>query len=187
MRVLKEVGIRRMARFAGAMILQVMLDLSLFPPLRSLVLKLWGARIGEDTVILKIRLMNADRGGAKCLSVGKGCFVGEDVLLDLAAPVVLEDEVTLSCRTTVLTHMNVGYATHPLQTFFPAMTAETRFKKGSFVGACSVVLAGSILGEGSFVAAGSVIKGEVPSWTLVGGVPARPIRRIVSPPPASSL
>jgi acetyltransferase-like isoleucine patch superfamily enzyme len=52
-----------------------------------------------------------------------------------------------------------------------------------WLGANSVVVAGVRIGEGAIVAAGSVVTKDVAPYTLVGGVPAKPIRqrRPVSP------
>ena len=45
-----------------------------------------------------------------------------------------------------------------------------------WVGAGSIVLRGTRIGDGAVVAAGSVVRGEVPPHTLVAGAPARVIR-----------
>lgn len=47
----------------------------------------------------------------------------------------------------------------------------------SFVGANAVVMTDVVIGEGAVVAAGAVVTKDVPSWTVVAGVPARPIGR----------
>jgi len=72
----------------------------------------------------------------------------------------------------------VGYRDHPLQARFPAMAAPVVVETGSFLGANVTVLPGVRVGAESFVAAGSVVTADVPPHTLVGGVPARPIRTI---------
>lgn len=45
-----------------------------------------------------------------------------------------------------------------------------------WLGANSIVLAGVSIGEGAIVAAGSVVNKDVPSFSIVGGVPAKLIK-----------
>ena len=45
-----------------------------------------------------------------------------------------------------------------------------------FVGANAVVLQDVTIGEGAIVGAGAVVTADVPPWTVVLGVPARPVR-----------
>lgn len=49
---------------------------------------------------------------------------------------------------------------------------------GCWLGARVTVLAGVSIGDGAIVAAGAVVAGDVEPNTLVGGVPARLIRRL---------
>ena len=46
-----------------------------------------------------------------------------------------------------------------------------------WIGHGVVVLAGRSIGTGAVVAAGAVVADDVPDYTIVGGVPARPIKR----------
>lgn len=47
-----------------------------------------------------------------------------------------------------------------------------------WIGASAIVLKGVSIGENSVVAAGAIVVDDVPSNTLVGGAPAKPIRSI---------
>ena len=152
--------------------------LALVPPLRRLWLRLLGARIGARAILHDVRFFNLYRRGLSGLEIGEECFVGDECLLDLAETIVLEPQVTLAERVLVLTHMNVGYADHPLQKHFPPMAAGVRILRGSFVGAGVTILAGCTIGPRAFVAAGSVVIEDVPPDTLVAGAPARTIRRL---------
>ncbi len=176
MKALREVGVARLARFAWATALLAVLRVLGLPPLRALFLRLCGASIGRDTVVHRLTLINVDRGGFRALRVGAACFLGDEVLLDLAAPIVLEDQVTVAARAMILTHVNVGYRDHPLQARFPSQTAGVTIKQGSFVGAGAVVLAGSSIGPKAFVGAASLVNRDVVANEVVGGVPIKTLQ-----------
>jgi len=155
-----------------------MYRMMVFPPMRRVFIQLLGAQVGKGTVIHSAKFINLYRTGFRGLRIGKDCFVGNEVLIDLAGEVVLEDQVTLATRTMILSHMNVGYHDHPLQSCFPSIQATTQIGSGAFIGAGVIVLAGVTIGECSFVAAGSVVNKDVPPRKLAGGVPVRVIRPI---------
>lgn len=153
MKAMRQVGFGRLVKFAWASFLLALLKLTWLPPVRAFFLRMCGARVGRNTVIHAITLINVDRGGFGALSIGSDCFVGDEVLFDLAAPVVIEDQVTLATRAMVLTHLNVGYADHPLQNRFPPKTAGVTIRRGSFIGAGATILAGCSVGPEAFVGA----------------------------------
>ena len=51
-----------------------------------------------------------------------------------------------------------------------------------WIGHGAVILGGVRVGDGAIVAAGAVVTGDVPPMTVVGGNPARVIRRRFSTP-----
>lgn len=176
MKALNELGPNKIIRFFFATLFSAGFNWLLFPPLRRIALQWAGAKIGRNSVIHGIRFFNGYRKGFKGLTMGESCFIGDECLLDLADSIILGGHVTLAERVMILTHMNVGFADHPLQRYFPAFSAPVIIERGAFLGANVTVLPGIVIGEGSFVAAGSVVTENVPPWTLMGGVPARAIR-----------
>ena len=48
--------------------------------------------------------------------------------------------------------------------------------KDAFIGANAVVMPNITVGEGAIVAAGAVVTHDVEPWTIVAGIPARPIK-----------
>jgi acetyltransferase-like isoleucine patch superfamily enzyme len=57
-------------------------------------------------------------------------------------------------------------------------SAPIILEENVWIGVRAIVLRGVTIGAGSVVAAGSVVVRDVPPRTLVGGVPARPIRSL---------
>ncbi len=173
MKAVRQVGLARIVRFLWTFVLLSVFRLMCLPPLRATFLRLCGAHIGHDTVLHRLTLINVDRGGFGSLRIGASCFIGDEVLLDLATSITLEDHVTIAARAIVLTHLNVGYADHPLQSKFPPRCEGVLIRRGSFVGAGAVVLAGCTLGPEAFVAAASLVNRNVAPEEVVGGVPIR--------------
>jgi acetyltransferase-like isoleucine patch superfamily enzyme len=176
-KAVRQVGIGRAIRFLWTSGLLLLLRCAFLPPARTFCLRLFGATIGNGTIVNRCSFINADRGGFRALSIGRDCFIGDEVLFDLASPVTLEDQVTLAARVVLLTHMSVGYRDHPLQARFPARQAPVRICRGSFLGAGTIVLCGVTVGPAACVGAGSLVNRDVQADETVGGVPARPLGR----------
>lgn len=175
MKVVGEVGPGRVMRFLWASLLLTVFRRLWLPPLRAAFLRACGASVGAGTVVHRLSFINVDRGGFRALRVGRRCFMGDEVLIDLAAPVVLEDDVTLAVRAMILTHLNVGFRDHPLQSRRPSSTASVTIRRGSFVGAGATILAGVTVGPEAFVGAAALVNRDVASGATVVGVPARSI------------
>ena len=178
MKALDEIGLGRAARFGFYTLAMLPYRALLVPQLRAPYLRLLGARVGGRTILHDVRFFNLYRTGLPGLAIGDECFVGDECLFDLAEAITLGRQVTLAERVLVLTHMNVGYADHPLQASFPPLARPVRIEDGAFLGANVTVLAGVTIGSCAFVAAGSVVTADVAPRTLVAGVPARRIRDI---------
>jgi len=175
-KALDEIGGGRALRFFFFTLAMVPYRLALYPPVRTLWLRLLGATIGKRVILHDVRFFNLYRRGFTGLHVGDHCFIGDECLLDLADEIRLEDHVTLAERVLILTHTNVGYRDHPLQPHFPPMVGPVTIRRGSFVGAAVTILPGLTIGPEALVAAGSVVTADVAPRTVVAGVPARVLR-----------
>ena len=178
MKALNEIGIKKAMSYFFQSLLLVFYNLLLFSPLRAIFLISMGSNVKSGTTIMGVKFINFYHKGFPGLKIGRDCFLGDEVLIDLYDEVEIENQVTIAQRVTLLTHINVGYKDHPLQKYFPKKSQPIKINSGSFIGAGSIILPGVTIGEESFVAAGSVVTEDVPNNTLVAGVPAKPVRKI---------
>ena len=117
--------------------------------------------------------MNLDRTGLSGLIIGNDCYLGPVVLLDLAGKITLGNQVSVTARSSILSHHSVGYSNHPLLKFYPKQVLHTRLESGAVLGAGSLILPGVIVGKESLVAAGAVVRTDVPERVMVAGIPAK--------------
>ena len=111
---------------------------------------------GKNITVGKNVFINAcchfqDHGG---VSLGDGCQIGHNV---------------------VFATLNHGLAPEDRQTTYPA---PITLGKNVWVGSNSTILQGVTIGDNAVIAAGAVVTKDVPENTIVGGVPARIIRKI---------
>lgn len=130
-----------------------------------------GAKMGSGNRVGVGLIVHNANGGFSHLSIGDDCHLGRQVFLDLAAPLSLGNRVTLSMRTTVLTHTDVGDS----RCGIPTQRAGVRVEDDVYVGANATLLAGITISTGAVVAAGALVHRDVPAHTIVAGVPARPV------------
>ncbi|OQW49270.1 MAG: hypothetical protein A4S09_12195 [Proteobacteria bacterium SG_bin7] len=180
MKALQEIGPTQAFCYFYRTLLYVIFRALPFPQFRSLFLRLCGVKLGKNCVVHNIRFMNLHRGGFKNLSMGDDCFLGGEVLLDLATQIRLGNQVTLAERTLIMTHMNVGYKDHPLQKEFRSRVGPVSIDNASFIGAGSIILEGIKIGPKSFIGAGSLVSGDVSGNSFWAGNPARIVRSLAT-------
>lgn len=178
MKSFQAIGFTKSIRFLVATPFCSMLHWIILPQVRAILLRLVGVTVGRDTIIFDAYFENVYHYGFKPLVIGSRCFIGDGVMLDIRGGIILEDDVTISQRAIVVSHINVGYPDHPLQKAYPSKEDGVTIKKGSFIGTGAILLPGISIGPGSVVGAGSVVTKNVPPRTVVAGVPARVIKKI---------
>jgi serine acetyltransferase len=116
------------------------------------------ARILPGARSLRIRL-HRWRG----VNIGKGVWIGYDVILDTSRPhlITIEDGASLSMRAMVIAHFRE--------------TQGVKIEQDAFIGPGVIILPNVTVGRGAVVTAGSVVSQSVPPMTVVQGNPAVPI------------
>ncbi len=150
------------------------------PYWRATLLRLLGARIGNNVRIYEARFFNL-MTGFRNLKVGDNVHVGTGCLIDLSDEVIIHENTVLSPRVVVLTHSDPGEYHHSeLSKIFPRHTAPVVIGGSSWIGANSVILCGTEIGSLTVVGANSLVNEVIPPKAIVGGSPARKLRDLDS-------
>lgn len=177
MKTIQAIGFWKAVRFVWYCLYTWLIHVSL-PPVRVVLLRWAGARVGGDTVLMDIKLVNIYHHGFSRLVIGSRCFIGDEVMLDVRGGIRIENDVTLSNRTTIVSHINVGYEDHPLQKAYPTKESPVVIKRGAYVGTGAILLPGVTIGQESVVGAGAVVTKNVADHSVAVGVPAKVIKKI---------
>jgi len=142
-----------------------------------------GIEIGEDTIIMHGAVLHVyNFRGLPHAGIKIGCnsLVGEYSVIRGQGGVEIGDRVYTSPFTQIIAVNHVF--DDPSRPFVDqGITAEgIVIEDDVWLGAGAVITDGVRVGQGAVVAAGAVVTRDVPPYTVVGGVPARIIKKIES-------
>ena len=122
------------------------------------------AEIGENCIISKNVYIDTD------VKIGNGVKIQNNV--NVYHGVTVEDDVFLGPSMTFTNDM------YPRAFNNDWEVSNTLVKKGASIGANATIICGTTIGEYAMIGAGSVVKHNVPAYTLVVGNPARQIDNV---------
>ncbi|QDG68083.1 acyltransferase [Pseudarthrobacter sp. NIBRBAC000502772] len=157
----------RFARSKYSAVEMIMLRLAGFAPVHAIrigALRAFGARIDSDAVVYHgFQVRNARK-----LRIGARTSVGDGAILDARGGLTLGEDVNISTQVMVWT------AQHDWKSAdFTYVENSVSIGDRAWIGPRAVLLPGAVIGEGAVIAAGSIVRGTIPPYTLVGGVPAK--------------
>jgi maltose O-acetyltransferase len=174
---------RLIADFSGSRptLLLVQLALSFVPRLafgwlRPALYRAVGVRIGRKTRIYGKMDIEGAGGILANLIIGAECMLTTPVYLNASGEIRIGDRVTIGHHVVIITDNH--QMDNPWKRGGERYTAPVVIEDGVWVGARVTILPGVTLGRGCVVAAGAVVTRDVPPNTLVGGVPAHPIKEL---------
>jgi acetyltransferase-like isoleucine patch superfamily enzyme len=106
----------------------------------------------------------------KKFTLGKNSVINEKCRLDNRGGIYIGMNVSISSQVCILT------GDHDIQSpDFAGRARAVNIEDRVFIGTRAMILPGVTLGEGCVVGAGSVVTKDVAPFTIVAGIPAKPI------------
>src|SRR4051812_28473327 len=106
--------------------------------------------------------------------IGPGTWIGAFTVIDGSGGLTIGSGCDISCGVHIYTHSSMRRCVSGRD--YPKVDrAPVRIGDRVFLGANAVVQMGVTIGDGAVVAAGAVVTKDVPSRTVVAGVPAVPV------------
>lgn len=126
---------------------------------------------------------SASFSGIRNIYVGDRVVLGSALILSTRAKTVIGDDVVFGPHVTIVTGDH--RIDMPGRTMFsvrddeklPENDRDVVIENDVWVGANVTILKGVTIGTGSVIAAGSVVTKDVPPFSIVGGVPAKVIKK----------
>lgn len=137
-----------------------------FHVVRNFFYRLSGIKIGRKATIH----MGARFYLPKNISVGEGTILGDHIFIDG------RDKVIIGKHTDIASQVMIYNSEHDLSDpTFKAIEEPVSIGSYCFIGPRAIIMPGVSIGDGAVVAGGAVVTKDVPSGSIVGGVPAKVI------------
>lgn len=107
--------------------------------------------------------------------------IGEDLIIvenhDSFYPkLFIGDRVAIAQRVTLVTGSSPSFS--HLHQVYKSFGGKIVIEDDAWIGTGAIILPNVTVGRGAVVGAGAVVTKDVPPYTVVVGIPARPIKRI---------
>ena len=140
-----------------------------------LILKKNGAKIGKNCDI-ETGIVFHNCKDYSNLCIGDNSHIGKNCFFDLRDKIDIGNNVTISMQCSFTTHQDMG------KSFLDEIYGKTQkpiiITDNVYIGINSTILQGVIIGKKSIIAAGSVVKDNVLTKIIAGGVPAKLIKKL---------
>lgn len=134
--------------------------------------------IGNGVVILKSIWLAVERVAwdrpAPVVSIGDGAAIRPYCTISAAESITIEDGVVLSAFSTVIDSDHVHGGPHENIVWGRKLdTSPIRIGRGTWIGERVAILRGSNIGKFCTIGSNSVVRGEIPDYSVAVGSPAR--------------
>lgn len=111
-------------------------------------------------------------------TIGEGTWIGAFTVLDASGGLTIGRGCDISCGVQIYTHSSARRCVSARN--YPDIDrAPVTIGDHVFLGANAVVNMGVSIGDHAIIGAGAVVTRDIPAFTVVAGVPARPTARVI--------
>jgi acetyltransferase-like isoleucine patch superfamily enzyme len=107
------------------------------------------------------------------ISIGDHVGVRPYVTISAAESITIEDNVIVSAFTTIIDSDHTFADGRPNVMHNPLVSTPVRIGEGTWIGERVAVLRGANIGRCCMIGANSVVRGEIPDYSVAVGAPAR--------------
>lgn len=137
-------------------------------PIRKVYLRIFGVEVGRGSSIHR---------GCRFFHVGKSS-VGENSVVNFGCYLDNRRGITIGNNVGIAHNTKIYTLGHNLESDrFETKGAPVVIEDDSFIFSNALIMSGVTIGQGAIVLAGSVVTKDVEPWMIVGGNPAKPIKK----------
>lgn len=133
---------------------------------RQLIFQACGVKIGKgSTIHMGVRFFQPN-----------GVEVGDDTVVGFRTFLDGREKLKIGSHVDIASEVMIYNSEHNLESEgFEATSAPVEIDDYCFIGPRAIIMPGVKIGKGAVVAGGAVVTKDVEPFTIVGGVPAKPI------------
>jgi acetyltransferase-like isoleucine patch superfamily enzyme len=157
-------------------------------------MKIGNIQLGEDVVVDVTTLINnvviGDRvkiakycsifgSPDNLLEIGTETYIGMfSIVNGFADKVIIGDNVSIAQKVNIMADSGPN-ASPMMQKYYPIIVNRVKIGNHSWIGTNATIMPGVELGEFCIVAANSFVTESFPAYSLIGGCPAKLIKKII--------
>lgn len=140
--------------------------------LRAMIMKAYGANIGNNVRIERVSLANFMGDNLRNLEVGDNVYIGTDTIIDIRGQLVIGNSVKIAPGCTIITHIDFGEE-NLVSSLYPIREGKVQIGSNTVICSNTTILSGVTIGCHTVIGASTLVNRDVPSKVVAFGVPVK--------------